>query len=115
MEALLGTSVAVYIGVVIIIMGFCAFMTGQAIANGWKSVWKAVFYCVLLGFASRFLVFALYDGELFSLSGYLIDVIVLNLIGLFAFYVTRSRRMVSQYPWLYDRIGLFGWRDKHGG
>jgi len=115
MTALLGTSIGVYIGVVIIIMGFCAYMTGQAMANGWKPLWQVLVYCLLLGLASRFLVFALYDGELLSLSGYLIDVGVLMLIAVFAFRITRSRRMVSQYPWLYDRVGLFGWRDKHGG
>ncbi len=112
MESILGTTVPVYIGVVVIIMGFCAFMTGQALANGWKPLRELVIYCILLGFASRFLVFALYDGELFSVSGYLVDFVVLTIIGLFAFRVTKARKMVSQYPWLYNRAGLFGWHDK---
>jgi len=114
MESLLGTSLPVYIGVVVVIMGFCAYMTGQALANGWKSALGVVVYCVLLGFAARFLVFALYDGALLSLSGYLADVVVLNAIGLFAYRATRARKMVSQYPWLYERVGVFGWRNKHG-
>ena len=113
MEALLGTSVAVYIGVVGVIMGFCAYMTGQAIANNWKPLWQLVVYLVLLGFAARFMVFALYDGELLSLSGWLIDTAVMLAIGLFAFYMSRSRKMVAQYPWLYRRAGLFGWRKHH--
>lgn len=113
MEALLGTSITVYIGVVGVIMGFCAYMTGQAIANTWKPIRHLIFYLLLLGVVSRFLVFALYDGELLSLSGWLIDTAVMQAIGLFAFYVSRSRKMVAQYPWLYERAGLFGWRTRH--
>jgi hypothetical protein len=49
-----------------------------------------------------------------SASGYLIDLVVLLSIGLFAYHATRARKMVSQYPWLYRRSGLFGWRAWHG-
>ena len=112
MEALLGTSIAVYLGVVVVIMGFCAYMTGQAIATTWKPVWQLVFYLLLLGLVARFMVFALYDGELFSLSGWLIATATMLAIGLFAFYVSRSRKMVAQYPWRYERAGLFGWRRR---
>jgi ABC-type uncharacterized transport system permease subunit len=113
MEQLLGTSLPVYLGVVVVIIGFATFMTGQALANTWKRAWQVVVSCILLAFASRFLVFALYQGELLSISGYLIDAVVLNGIGLFAFFLTRARRMVRQYPWLYERAGLFGWRPRH--
>jgi branched-chain amino acid transport system ATP-binding protein len=34
-------------------------------------------------------------------------------IGLFAYRLNRARKMVSQYPWLYERAGLFRWRDRH--
>ena len=113
MESLLGTTIPVYIGVVVIIMGFCAYMTGQAIAVTWKPVWQVVVYSILLGFAARFLVFALYEGKLLSLSGYAIDTIVMLAIGSFAYMVNRARKMVSQYPWIYERSGLFGWRRRH--
>lgn len=113
MTALLGTSIPVYLGVVVIIMGFAAYMTGQAMANTWKPAWHVVVYTLLLGIGSRFLVFALYDGELFSATGYVIDLIVLYVIGLFAYRLTRARKMVSQYPWMYERVGLFGWRARH--
>ena len=29
-----------------------------------------------------------------------------------AYQVTRARWMVTQYPWLYERAGLFSWREK---
>jgi hypothetical protein len=42
-----------------------------------------------------------------------IDAAVLMLIAAFAFRLTRARKMVSQYPWLYERVGVFGWRSRH--
>ncbi len=112
MEPILGTSVGVFLGVTVALMGFVAFMTGQALANTWKPMWHSVVYVVLLGFADRFLTFALFGGQLLSLSGYLIDTAVLVVITLFAFRISQARKMVSQYPWLYGRAGLFGWRRK---
>ena len=112
MQDLLGTSVPVFITVTVIIIGFAAYMTGQALANTWRPMWQVFVYSVLLGFASRFLIFSLFDGELLSLSGYLIDVCVLATISVFAFQVNRARKMINQYPWLYDRAGLFGWKNR---
>jgi len=112
MEGLLGTSIGVFIGVTVFVIGFVAFMTGQAMANTWKPRWQLILYTSLLGFADRFLTFALFEGELLLLSGYLIDTAVLIAISLFAFYLTRTRKMVAQYPWLYQRQGLFGLREK---
>ena len=114
MESLLGTTPAVYFAVTVVVMGFAAFMTGQALAATWKPLWQAVFYCVLLGLGARFLIFSLFDGTLLSLSGYLIDCAVLVAIGLFAYRLTRARKMISQYPWIYERAGLLGWREKPG-
>jgi len=112
MEAWLGSTPAVFFTVTVVVMGFAAFMTGQALAGTWKPVWQVVFYCLLLGFGARFLTFSLFDGVLLSLSGYLIDVAVLIAIGLFAYRLTRARKMASQYPWVYERAGLLGWREK---
>lgn len=100
----------VFIGVTLALFGFAAFMTGQALASTWRRPGWVVFYLLLLGFADRFIVWSLFEGDLFSLSGYAIDTITLIAIGLFAFRVTRARKMVRQYPWLYRRNGLFGWK-----
>jgi hypothetical protein len=114
MQALLGTSIWGSIVVTVMVMGFAAFMTGQALADTWKPMWQASFYCVLLGFADRFLNFSLYDGELLSLTGYLIDTAYLVVVGLFAYRLTQARKMASQYPWIYERAGLLGWRERAG-
>ncbi len=114
MEAITGTTLPVFIGLTVCLMGFASFMTGQGMANTWRPMWQAVPYCALLGFADRFLTWGLFEGELLSLSGYLIDTLVLLAICLTAYRMTQARKMVSQYPWLYERSGLFGWREKGG-
>jgi hypothetical protein len=112
MEALLGTSLGVFFGITVALMGFAAYMTGHALANTWKPIWHAAVYAALLGFGDRFLTFALFEGRLLSLTGYLIDTAVLTIIALVGYRLTQARKMVNQYPWLCERAGLFGWREK---
>ena len=114
MESFLGTSIGVFIGMTGMFIGFAAWMTGQAIAGTWRPYWQVVLYCILLGGAARFLIYGLYDGELWHLTGYLMDAATLIAIGSFAYFLTRARKMVSQYPWLYERAGLFGWKERRG-
>ena len=109
-QTLLGTSFGVFFGVTVLLTGFAAFMTGQAVANTWRPYWQILVYCALLGGAARFLIYGLFNGALWSPTGYLIGTGVLMLIGTFAFRLTRARRMVLQYPWLYKRTGLFTWQ-----
>lgn len=112
MEALLGNGPGVFLGVTVCLMGFAAFMTGKALAETWKPPWHAVAYAGLLGLADRFLAFALFGGELLSFPAYVVDSAVLAGIALFAYRLARARKMVEQYPWLYERAGLLDWREK---
>lgn len=112
MEQLIGTTWPVFIGMTLVVMGFASFMTGQALANTWRPMWQIVPYALLLGFADRFLVWGLFEGELFLLSGYMVDTLALLIIALLAFRLTQARKMVAQYPWVYERSGPFGWRRK---
>ena len=111
MESFLGTSLPVFIGLTVIFMGFAAFMTGQAVAGTWRPVGQVYAYCFLLGLATRFLTYALFQGQLLSLTGLIADVVVLTAIGLLAYRVTHVAKMVSQYPWLYRRRGLWGYEE----
>ena len=111
-ESVFGTEPAVTLAITVIFMGGCAFMTGPALAATWRPFWHAVPYALLLGCGDRFVVFALFQGDLFLPSGYLIDAVWLFAVISFAFRVTRARQMVTQYPWLYERAGLLGWREK---
>ena len=113
MESLLGTSPGVFLAITGVLTGFCAFMTGQAVADTWRPYWHVIVYCALLGGVARFLIYGLFDGALTSVSGYLIGTALLILFGSFAFLAKRARKMVCQYPWLYRRTGLFAWQPLH--
>lgn len=113
MAALFGVpDLLVTLFVTAIIVGFAAFMTGQALANTWRPAWQMLPYGLMLGFADRFLVWGLFGGDGLSVSGYVIDTAYLIAVGFAAYRLTRARRMVTQYPWLYERAGPFGWKDK---
>lgn len=109
MIALIGTSWPVFIGVTVMLAGTGAYLAGQALAAHWRPMWHVAAYVFLLGVADRFIIFALFDGQLGSLSGYCVDTAVLLLIGLLSYRHTRARHMVRQYPWMYRPRGLFGW------
>ncbi|WP_339778865.1 DUF6867 family protein [uncultured Thalassospira sp.] len=114
MEAITGTSISVTIGITIILMGFCAMMTGQAVANTWRPMSQMVPYAILLGLTDRFLGFALFNGELLSLSGFIFDTVILLAIAMVSFRIVRVNKMLSQYPWLYERVGPFAYRSREG-
>lgn len=115
MESLGGTSVSVFIGVTVILFGSAAWMTGKALAVAWKPWWQGVLYGLLLGVGARFITYALFQGELLSLSGYVLSTAVLLLAMLIAFYLYRTHRMIQQYPWLYERHWFLHWREKPAG
>ncbi len=105
-------SLPVFIGITILFMGGCAFMSGQALAATWRPLWQVFPYALGLACADRFLCFALFQGTLLSLPGFALNAVVLTAITLAAYRMTQARRMVRQYPWLYRRTGLFGWAEK---
>ncbi len=115
MSELLGSSPWVFLGLTVVIMGFCAVMTGQAIANTWRPMWQIFPYGILLGGADRFLHFSLFGGELLSVTGFLIDTATLIVLSLIAYRATLARKMASQYPWIYERAGPFSWRQRTDG
>lgn len=115
MDGILGAPLGVFIGLTIILMGGCGFMMGQSLAQSWKAEWGVYVYSLFIAFADRFLVYALFQGQLFSVQGFLVHWLVILLISLLAFRVARARRMVQQYPWLYVRTGPLSWREKTGG
>jgi hypothetical protein len=113
--AVAGPSLAAFLGVTLVLGGGTAWITGHALATNWRPLWQVVVYCLMLAAAARFLLFALFDGPLFSLAGYLVTAVVLVVVGLVSFMTNRARKMVRQYPWLYRRRGLFGWAARQPG
>jgi hypothetical protein len=100
----------VFIGVTLILCGLAAYATGRALATTWRPVRWAVLYCALLGAADRFVHWSLFEGDLLSPLGYLIDTATLIVIALITYRVTQAGKMVRQYPWLYRRTGPFSWQ-----
>jgi hypothetical protein len=112
MQSLLGTSFGVFIGLTVILIGGAAIMTGRALADGWKSPLQVVFACFGMALANRFLIYALFEGELLHLSGFLIDFAVLTALALAAYRLTVVHKMISQYPWRYERASLWSYRER---
>ncbi|MGO1117222.1 DUF6867 family protein [Rhodovibrionaceae bacterium A322] len=108
----MGTTLPVFIGLTLIFFGGCAVMTGQGLANTWRPMWFVVPYGLLLGFGDRFLTYALFEGELLNLTGYVIGSAVLISIAAVSYRLTQVNKMIVQYPWLYERQGLLSWREK---
>ena len=84
-------------------MGGAAFLVGRALAKTWRPVWWVVPYSLLLGLVDRFLVFALFEGELLSLFQYAGETGLILCIGLLAYRLYFVSMLVNQYPWIYRR------------
>ncbi|MDO8533489.1 MAG: hypothetical protein Q7S17_01945 [Xanthobacteraceae bacterium] len=97
-----------------IIGGGASWASGRAIAETWRPLRQVVLYMFLLGAAVRFAHYALFQGELLSLASYLADTLYLLAVGCLAWRLTRTRRMVTQYRWLYERTGPLTWRERPG-
>ena len=112
MDQIIGPSVPVFVGLTLVLFGGAAFLAGRSVAAAWKSPGRAAVYAALLGLGDRFLTWGLFKGELLSLGGYVSHAIILALIALVSFRLTQARKMTSQYPWLYERVGPFSWRQR---
>jgi hypothetical protein len=125
MEFILGESIPVFIGLTICLFGGAAFLMGQALGETWRPAWQNVTYGLLLTvaerladnflFAAKIVPFGFSENGLVihwdGMVGYLSHAIVLIGIALIAHRLTRARKMVTQYPWLYARSGLFRWKE----
>ena len=111
LAALLGTTPSVFIGLTVILVGGAAILTGRAVANNWKPAWQVVAACFGLALANRFLTYALFQGELLNLPGLIVNFAVLSGLGLLSWRVAKVGKMVSQYPWRYERTSPFAYRE----
>lgn len=112
MGAILGSSPLVFVFLTLLVFGGFGVLTGQTLAEGWKPASSAVAYSVLLGLGDRFLAWGLCGEQLLSLYGFVVHTLAIGVITLGAHRIAIARRMVNQYPWLYERSGPFGWRDR---
>jgi uncharacterized protein DUF6867 len=106
----LGTTYPVFIGVTLICMCGCSIMMGHALARSWRPARHALPYGLLLGLADRTIIYALFGGGIISVSGFVIDTYFILLTALVTYRFTLAGQMVRQYPWLYRRFLILGWR-----
>jgi hypothetical protein len=100
----------VFLLVTVAMGGAAAWVTGKAIAQTWRPAWHLAVYVALLALAVRFFHYALFWETLVSPANFAVDVCVLAVIAFLGHRVERARQMSSQYPWIFERAGWFGWR-----
>jgi hypothetical protein len=114
MGGILGSSPLVFLFLTVLVFGGFGVLTGQTLAEGWKPASSAMAYSLLLGVGDRFLAWGLCGEVLLSPYGFVVHTLAIGVITLTAHRIAIARRMVNQYPWLYERSGPFGWRDRTG-
>lgn len=107
----LGTSPGIFIGLTVILVGGAAILTGRAVASNWKPAWQVIAACVGLALADRFLIYALFQGELLDFWGTLVHFVVLAAMGLAAWQMAKVSKLVTQYPWRYRRTSPFAYEE----
>lgn len=96
----------------IVMFGWFAFMTAHGLANTWRPWTHCILYGLLLALGHRTYELMLFAGSLTSVRGFLVDAIYVIGVMLLSYRMTLARKMVRQYPWLYEPSGLFSWREK---
>jgi hypothetical protein len=106
-----GEAIGPVILVTVVLGCGAAWLSGRAIAETWRSLWHVALAAILLAAAARFIHFALFEGNILSVTSYAADACIFLVVGLVAWRFTRCAQMVRQYPWLYVRNGPLSWRE----
>jgi hypothetical protein len=116
-------SYAAFFIITVILGGGAAYLTGRALANGWKPFTRVVFYMLLLGVAVRFLHWGLFQsatfeswrlmqGSLLSPHYYIVDTVILIAAAALGYRLEQARQMTTQYGWIFERTGPLTWRKR---
>jgi hypothetical protein len=108
---LLGGDAGPFLGMTIL-LALAALLTGRAMAETWRPPWQLLPTALALAATERFLLFALFEAKLLSVGGFAVASALLLAALAASYYGARARKMVRQYPWLYEPNGPFGWRTK---
>lgn len=107
---LMQTSAADFLLVSLLLGGWTAWRTGEAVARGWGAFSHLVIYVFLLAWAVRFCHFALFADTLFSLQHLVLEFVLLMSVATMGFRFVRRRQMTAQYGWLFEADGPVAWR-----
>ncbi len=91
--------------------GAAGWASGRAMAGTWSPAWLIIPSMAVLSAAVRFLHFALFQEELFSIHYYLVTLIVMLAIAWISYRSMRATQMATQYSWAYEKAGL-NWRAR---
>ena len=97
----------------VIMGGGAAFMAGRSLAGGWRGIGRLLVYMIPFTAGVRFLHYALFGGQLTSLSHFIVHGAIVSGFALLGYRMRRTQQMTSQYPWLYERSGPMSWRSKN--
>jgi hypothetical protein len=101
-----------FVVLTLILGGGAAFLAGRALAAGWQSLGLLAFYMVLFTCGLRFLDYALFESNLLSLKYFITHGLIVMAMAFLGYRLKRVSQMITQYPWLYEKSGSFGWRSK---
>jgi hypothetical protein len=91
--------------------GAASWASGRAVAATWGPAWMIIPYMIGLSAAVRFLCYALFQEELWSLHYYLVTLIILLAVAAISYRAKRASQMATQYSWAYKKTGL-SWRPR---
>jgi len=112
MSVLVEQNLWIFFILTVVLGGGAAYLAGRGLAMKWRPFWMAALAMVPLTLGLRFLHYALFEAELTSLHYLVTDFIVLLVFCLLGYRTTMARKMVRQYPWLYEAAGPWAWRKK---
>jgi hypothetical protein len=93
-------SALAFLLVTVLLGGGGGWLSGRAIALTWQPWWMALPASLGLAVAVRFFHRTLFDGTLLSLHYFAVDAVILLLLALAGYRVTRARQMTVQYGFL---------------
>src|SRR5690349_512201 len=108
MSIVIEQSFGVFLILTVIFGGGAAYLAGRGLAMKWRPVVMAVLAMVPLTLGLRFLHYALFGADLTSLHYLITDFIILLAFCLLGYRITITKKMVRQYPWLYEAAGPLG-------
>lgn len=101
------------VNMVVFIIGLTmAFASGRAIAQTWRPFASVLIYAVILTAAERFLHFALSGQQLLSPGFFVMSLVAIVIVAALGYRRMRVAQMTTQYSWLMDAAGAFGWKAK---
>ena len=104
--------ILIYLFLTTCLGGGAATMMGRNFATNWRPTGQVLLAGIGLAVAVRFLHYTLFEQQLLTLGGFLLDAAVVNFFGLLGYRWRRTEQMTSQYYWLYERTGPLSWREK---